>query len=47
MSKKIKDAKKHDVHVVSEDFLEAVKKGGAAMMITDNSIADWGSDVSY
>ncbi len=47
MSKKIKDAKKYDVHVVSEDFLEAVKKGGAAMMITDKSISEWGADVSH
>ena len=45
-SSKIKDAKKFDVHVVSENFLKAVKKGKAALMITEHSIAEWGAAVS-
>ncbi|PIK37446.1 putative poly [Apostichopus japonicus] len=44
MTKKIKDAKKCDVHVVSEEFLQSVKTGGAALQITEHSICDWGSD---
>ena len=44
-SKLIKDAEKCDVHVIDEGFLEDVKKGGAALMITSHSIASWGSDV--
>ncbi|XP_013395651.1 poly [ADP-ribose] polymerase 1 [Lingula anatina] len=43
-SKKIQEAKSADVHVVSEDFLEAAKKGGAVLMIKEKSICDWGSD---
>ncbi|XP_063958511.1 poly [ADP-ribose] polymerase 1-like [Lytechinus pictus] len=44
MNKKMKEAKSNDVHVVSEDFLDAVKNGGAALMITQHSICNWGSD---
>ncbi|XP_019618728.1 PREDICTED: poly [ADP-ribose] polymerase 1-like isoform X2 [Branchiostoma belcheri] len=44
MSKKIKDAKAADVHVVSEDFVTDVEKGGAALLIMQKSIASWGSD---
>ncbi|XP_006812383.1 poly [ADP-ribose] polymerase 1-like [Saccoglossus kowalevskii] len=44
MSKKIKEAKAAGVHVVSEDFLNTVKKGGAALMIQQSSIANWGTD---
>ncbi|XP_033096615.1 poly [ADP-ribose] polymerase 1-like [Anneissia japonica] len=44
MSKKIKNSRMHNVHVVSEDFLEDVKTGGAALMISKHSICDWGSD---
>ncbi|CAH1792738.1 unnamed protein product [Owenia fusiformis] len=43
-SKKIQDAKKADVHVISEDFINAVEKGGALLMIQQHSIASWGSD---
>lgn len=46
-SKPIKEAEKHDIQVVSEDFLEAVKGGGAALLITQHKISDWGSDVSF
>ncbi|XP_077994827.1 poly [ADP-ribose] polymerase 1-like [Glandiceps talaboti] len=46
MAKKMKDAKAADVHIVSEDFLENVKKGGAALMINKHSIATWGGDPS-
>lgn len=42
-SKKMRDAEKFDVPVVSEDYLEAVKKGGAKLMISQYSIASWGS----
>uniref|UniRef100_A0ABM0LXA4 NAD(+) ADP-ribosyltransferase n=1 Tax=Saccoglossus kowalevskii TaxID=10224 RepID=A0ABM0LXA4_SACKO len=44
MNKKMKDAKSADVHVVAEDFLDDVKKGGVALMIMKHSIASWGSD---
>ncbi|XP_072171566.1 poly [ADP-ribose] polymerase 1-like [Diadema setosum] len=44
MNKKMREAKANDVHVVSEDFLDAVKKGGAALMISQHSICSWGSD---
>ena len=46
-SKVIADAEKADVHVIDEGFLEAVKRGGAALLISSHSIASWGSDVSY
>ena len=48
MNKKMREAKSNDVHVVSEDFLEAVQQGGggAAHKISQHSIASWGSDVS-
>ena len=42
-SKKMRDAEKFDVPVVSEDYLEAVKKGGAKLMISQHSIASWGN----
>jgi len=42
-SKKVRDAEKFDVPVVSEDYLEAVKKGGAKLMIAQHSIASWGN----
>ena len=42
-SKKMKDAEKFDIPVVSEDYLEAVKKGGARLMISQHSITSWGS----
>ena len=45
-SKKIKDAEKADVPVVSEDYLDAVKKGGARLMISQHSIVAWGNKVS-
>lgn len=44
-SKSIKEAEKAGVHVVDEDFLDKVQKGGAALLITQHSIASWGSDV--
>lgn len=43
-SKKMQDAEKFGVPVVSEDYLEAVKKGGARLMITQHSIASWGNN---
>ena len=42
-SKKMRDAEKFDVPVVSEDYLDAVKKGGAILMISQHSISSWGS----
>ncbi|KAK3745687.1 hypothetical protein QZH41_019012, partial [Actinostola sp. cb2023] len=41
-SKKMKDAESLDVPVVSEDFLEAVKDGGAALKLPQHSIVSWG-----
>ncbi|XP_053378443.1 poly [ADP-ribose] polymerase 1-like [Mercenaria mercenaria] len=43
-SKAIKEAENADVHVVDEEFLTKVEKGGAALLITSHSIASWGSD---
>ena len=43
----MKDAEKADVPVVSEDYLNAVKGGGALLMISQHSIASWGNKVSY
>ena len=45
--KKMRDAEKFDVPVVSEDYLEAVKKGGARLMISQHSIASWGNTKVY
>lgn len=45
-SKSVKEAEKADVHVVDEEFLDKVQKGGAALLIVQHSIASWGSDVS-
>ena len=45
-SKAIKEAEAADVHVVDEEFLDKVQKGGAALLISQHSIASWGSDVS-
>ena len=42
----VNEAKAADVHVIDEDFLNACKKGGAALLITQHSICAWGSDVS-
>lgn len=44
--KAVKQAKDGDVYVVNEEFLEASKKGGAALFIKSHSLCDWGSDVS-
>ncbi|KAL5008566.1 hypothetical protein ScPMuIL_014147 [Solemya velum] len=44
MSKHIKDSKKADIHVIAEDFLEDVSKGGAALLIQKHSLASWGAD---
>lgn len=41
-SKKMKDAEKYNLPVVSEKYLDAVKKGGAKLMITQHSIVPWG-----
>ena len=42
-TKKMRAAEKLDVPIVSEDYLEAVKKGGARLMISQHSIASWGN----
>ncbi|KAM7430085.1 Poly [ADP-ribose] polymerase 1 [Porites harrisoni] len=42
-SKKMRDAEKFDVPVVNEGYLDAVKKGGAILMISQHSISSWGS----
>ncbi|XP_062619939.1 poly [ADP-ribose] polymerase 1-like [Saccostrea cucullata] len=45
-SKGIKDAEKANVQVVDEGFLDAVKKGGAVLLIQSNNLVSWGSDPS-
>nr|XP_045597735.1 poly [ADP-ribose] polymerase 1-like isoform X1 [Procambarus clarkii] len=42
--KKIDAAKTFNVHCVSEDFLDEVENGGAALMIQKKSIASWGGN---
>lgn len=44
-SKGIKDAEKANIQVVDEGFLDAVKKGGAVLLIQSHSMVPWGSDV--
>lgn len=46
MGSKMTEAKDLGIQVVPEDFLEAVKSGGAVSFITSKSICDWGTDVS-
>ncbi|KAK2177762.1 hypothetical protein NP493_581g01048 [Ridgeia piscesae] len=43
-SKLIKAAKDSDIQVVDVGFVEAVKKGGAALLIKQHSICSWGSE---
>lgn len=45
-SKGIKDAEKANIQVVDEGFLDAVKKGGAVLLIQSHSMVPWGSDPS-
>ena len=33
-----------EVHVVKEDFVEEVNKGGAALLIQSFAVSPWGSD---
>ncbi|XP_047097726.1 LOW QUALITY PROTEIN: poly [ADP-ribose] polymerase [Schistocerca piceifrons] len=44
MGKKVEEAKDLDIQIVSEDFLDEVKDGGATLMINKKSICSWGSD---
>lgn len=37
-STNIKDAEKANIHVVDEDFLDSVQKGGACLMIQKHKI---------
>ena len=46
-SKLIKAAKDSDIQVVDVGFVEAVKKGGAALLIKQHSICSWGSEVHF
>lgn len=43
-SKKIEEAKKFDIQIISEDFVEEAKAGGAVILINKKSICSWGSD---
>ena len=45
-SKLMKEAKDSDIQVVDVGFVEAVKKGCAALLIKQHSICSWGSEVS-
>lgn len=44
-SKGIKDAEKANIQVVDEGFLDAVKKGGAVLLIQSHNMVSWGADV--
>lgn len=39
-------AKYHGIQVVTEDFLDNVKNGGALSYISTKSICEWGTDVN-
>ena len=47
MSKKMQDAKKADIPVVSIDFLEDAEKGAAQLKIPAHNIATWGLKVQW
>lgn len=44
--KVIKEAKKNDIHVVKEDFLDEAMKVDPCTLIDKHKLSDWGSDVS-
>lgn len=46
-SKKMQNVENNNIPVVTEDYLEAVKKGGAQLLLTQYAIAPWGGDVSF
>lgn len=46
MGSRMQQAKDFGIQVVTDQFLEAVKNGGAISYITSKSICDWGTDVS-
>lgn len=39
-------AKRMQIHVVSVEFLEQAMKGNSSSLIVNNTICDWGYDVS-
>lgn len=49
MSKKVKESKLHDVHVVGEEFLKDLSSSDTnkdiEQLITKNNIGSWGSDL--
>lgn len=48
MDKQMTEARKHNIQVVSEDFLDEIQKSDADPIsyIISKSISDWGGDVS-
>lgn len=42
----MEDVKTCDIQVLTEDFLDEVKDGGAVALISKKNISSWGSDVS-
>lgn len=45
--KKMQNVENNNIPVVTEDYLEAVKKGGAQLLLTQYAIAPWRGDVSF
>ena len=41
----MQSVEKNNIPVVTEDYVDAIKKGGAKLMLTQYSIAPWGGDV--
>ena len=49
MDNEMKEAKKHNIQVISEDFLEEIQESDCdpILYIISKSISDWGGDVSF
>lgn len=46
MQSQMKEAKKSNIQVVSMDFLESVKTNDPILYIINESLSEWGGDVS-
>lgn len=45
MGSRMTEVKDFGIQVVTEDFVENAKKGGAIPLIVSSSLCDWGTDV--
>lgn len=44
--KKMQTVEANDIPVVAEEYIDAVTKGGAELLLTQYAIAPWGGNVS-